>query len=159
MTNDRQLTTNNGFTMLEALIALAILALLVTIILISLPRLNSRQALEKSVDTVVSVLDDARSRTLASIGGEQYGVYIDTSRVILFKGASYSSSNPDNAVVPLNNLVATRSIALNGGGSEVVFERLTGNTGEYGTLEVYLLASTTEFRTITINLTGVVEAE
>ena len=146
-----------GFTVLEILVAISIITLVVTIITISFSKLNSAQALDKSADLVASVLDEARSLTLSSKGDSQYGIYFEDSQVTLFKGTTYSPSDPANVATNLHALVGLRNITLSGGGTSVIFKRLTGNTAETGTVEVFLKDSPTTFRTITISATGIVE--
>ena len=146
-----------GFTVLEILVAISIITLVVTIITISFSKLNSAQALDKSATLVTAVLDEARSLTLSSKGDSQYGIYFGDSQVTLFKGATYSPSDPANVVTNLHALVSLRNITLFGGGTSVVFKRLTGNTNQTGTAEVFLKDSPTTFRTITISATGIVE--
>ena len=145
-----------GFTVLEILFALSILTLAVTIITLSFSKLNSSQALDKSADLVVSILNEARALTLSSKGDSQYGIYFDASQVVLFKGATYSSIDPSNVITELNSLVGLRNITLSGGGASVVFERLTGNADKTGTVEVFLKTSPGIFKTVTINGTGIV---
>jgi len=151
------MNSNKGFTLLEILIALGILAMILTIVFFSFSKLNSSQALDKSADLVVSVLEEARSHTLSSVGASQYGVYLDEFEITLFKGTTYVPLDADNKVTALNTFVAIRDVDLSGGGSSVVFKRLTGSTDEVGTAEVYLKTDPSTFRTITISSTGVVE--
>jgi len=150
---------NKGFTLLEILFAIAILTIAITIVTFSFSKLNSQQALDKSADLVVSVFNEARSLTLSSKGDSQYGVYIEGSQVTLFKGDTYSSSDPNNAITNLNSLVNIRDVTLSSGGTSVVFKRLTGNTDDTGTLEIFLIAIPENFHTITISGIGVVELE
>jgi len=150
---------HKGFTVLEILVAISILALAVTIVAFSFSKLNSSQALDKSATLVTSILDEARSLTLSSKGDSQYGVYLEASQVVLFKGATYSQPDPANVVTSLHALVGMRNITLSGGGTSVVFKRLTGNTDETGTAEIFLKASPTTFRTITVRATGIVELD
>ncbi|OHA88634.1 MAG: hypothetical protein A3C70_03490 [Candidatus Zambryskibacteria bacterium RIFCSPHIGHO2_02_FULL_43_14] len=146
---------HKGLTVLEILFAISILTLAVTIVAFSFSKLNSKQALDRSADLVVSILDDARSLTLSSKGGSQYGVQFEASQVILFKGVAYSSSDSSNVVTELNPMVGLRNVVLSGGGVSVVFERLTGNTNHAGSVEVFLKAVPETLRTISISATGV----
>lgn len=147
-----------GFTLIEILMAVAIIGLAVTIVTLSFGGLNASQALDKSVLNVISVLDEARAKTLSAVDDSQYGVRIEESQVILFRGASYSASDPGNEVTELHALVAIRNISLSGGGASVVFQRLTGATAQPGTFEVYLRQAADTFKTVTVNSTGVAEA-
>src|SRR3990167_5520967 len=129
---------SRGFTIIETLFAVAILVLITTIVVISWSKLNASQALEKSTASVASVLDEARSLTLSAVGDSRYGVNLQESQVVLFKGDIYSPSDPDNLVTELHSAVGIRNISLSGGGVSVVFKRLTGGTDQYGAVELYL---------------------
>lgn len=146
---------NKGFTFLEILFALSIIAIAITIVSFSFSKLNSQQTLDKSATLVVSVLDEARSLTLSSVGDSQYGVFLEASQLTLFKGSSYSSSDPSNVITELNTLVELKNINLAGGGASIVFKRLTGYTDEAGSLEIFLKNSPETLRTINISSTGV----
>ena len=150
------MSKDKGSSVIEVLIVITILVVLMTIVLISLSKLNSSQSLDKSASLVVSVLDQARSLTLSSKNSSQYGVYLNSSSVTLFKGSTYNSSDPLNVVTSLDAKVGIRNISLAGGGSSVVFKRLTGSTNQSGTLELFLKDTSTVFRTINISATGVV---
>ena len=139
---------------MEMLVALAILAVAVTIIVISLSKLNASQALEKSTSLVMSVVDQAHSLTFSAKDDSQYGVYFEDSGVTLFKGATYSPSDPLNVVTAIDYRVSIRSILLAGGGSSVVFKRLTGETDQPGTLELFLKDSPAVAPAVTITKTG-----
>ena len=149
--------TNQGFTLIEILIVIIILGVVTSIVGLSFAKLNSKQALDKSTNLTAAILNEARSMTLSSIDASQYGVNLAASQVVLFKGSSYSVSDPNNMVTPLNSEVGIRSVTIAGGGTSVVFKRLTGRTDQTGTLEVYLLNEPSTFRTVTISATGIAE--
>lgn len=149
--------TDRGLTLIEILVVIVIMTIILTVVAISLSRLNSSQALDKGAMLVVSALDEARSLTLSAKNADKYGVYFEESRMILFKGETYTEGDPNNEENILNQKIKIRNITLAGGGSAVVFDRLTGNTSETGTMEVFLVETPTTFRTITVKATGVVE--
>ena len=148
---------SRGFTIIEILFAVAVLVLITAIIIVSWSKLNASQALEKSTASVASVLDEARSLTLSAVGDSQYGVNLQESQLVLFKGDTYLPSDSDNRVTELHSAVGIRNISLSGGGVSVVFKRLTGSTDQYGTVELYLRLATTTKRLINIRATGVIE--
>lgn len=148
---------SSGFTLLETLMVLAVAAIIITIVALSFGGLNASQALDKSVRNVISVLDEARNKTLSSSDDSRYGVRLESGQVILFRGSSYVSTDPDNEVSELHSLVGIRNVSLSGGGTSVVFDRLTGATSQSGTFEIYLREASTTYRTISIARTGVVE--
>lgn len=150
---------NRGFTVIEILFAVFIMALVLAIVLVSLSKLNSSQALDKSATLVASILDEARSLTLSAKSDSQYGVYFEASQIVLFKGDTYLPLDPGNVLTSLNSLVGLRNITLSGGGKSVIFKRLSGNTDQAGRAEIFLKGSPGTFRVVTIGGTGVVELD
>jgi prepilin-type N-terminal cleavage/methylation domain-containing protein len=148
---------NRGFTLMEILGVIAVMTILMTIVLTSFSTLNKNQALDKTARYVASIIEEARGNTLFSKNDSQYGVKFSASSVTLFKGATYSSSSPDNVVYELNPLVTISNISLSGGGSEMVFDRLTGNTTQTGTITLNLNSGTTTKAYVSFSKTGIVE--
>ena len=148
---------NRGFTVIEILFALIILGIAVSIVIISLSKVNDSQVLDRSTVLVASILEEARSKTLSAQESSQYGVHLEDSQIVFFRGTSYSPSDPDNVVTEINPRVGVRDVNLVGGGSDVIFDRLTGQTSQPGILEVYLRASTTMENIIIIHPTGIIE--
>ncbi|MHB0978355.1 MAG: pilus assembly FimT family protein [Minisyncoccota bacterium] len=146
-----------GFTFIELIVTVAIFSVAVSAILNSFGQLNQNQVINKNTELVATILREARSLTLASRGGNQYGAHLESSQVVLFRGSVYSSSDPDNIYYPLNTLGNISVITLAGGGSDVVFDRLTGDTSQSGTINLSLIADPSSTRTITISGTGLIE--
>jgi prepilin-type N-terminal cleavage/methylation domain-containing protein len=146
-----------GFTLLEILLVLALMSLLITVLYTSFSKINGNQALDKDAKQVAALIEDARSRTLFSKNDTQYGVHFETTQVTLFSGATYSSTSPSNELVKLNNLVNIYNINLTGGGSDMIFDRLTGNTSQPGVISFYLVTGTSSKAYLTVAGTGLVE--
>ncbi len=145
-----------GFTILEIIISLAIFLILAVIIVFSFSPLRNNQELTNTVQETINLLNSARSKTLSSEGSSQYGVHFESSRIILFKGASFSESSPDNNVVALSSLVEISVINLNGGGNNLVFQRLTGKTNNYGTITLRIKSDVSKTKIIDIKNIGIV---
>jgi len=138
-------------------VALAIVLIVTSIIIFSFSNLNSRKSLETSVLLASSILEEARSLTISSVDSSQYGVYLEDSQVTLFKGSTYSALSSDNVITSLNPKIGIRNINLSGGGSSVVFQRLTGGTQNFGTFELFVIADPDVSTMINITATGVVQ--
>lgn len=149
--------SSGGFTFIEILIVLGILSVLATLSFNAFTRFNRAQVLESAVNNVVSVLEEARSRTLSSEGDTVFGVHFatSTSRVTLFQGTNYSSSSSSNKITTFSRLVTIATTTFETGGMDVVFERLTGKTMASGTIELLLMTEPPKTKTVVVEESGV----
>jgi type II secretory pathway pseudopilin PulG len=145
----------SGRSIIEILVIVAIVGILVAIVALPFSRFRSTQALENTTNTIVSVLDQARARTLAGVNDTNYGVHVESGAITLFEGNSYSSGASGNEVYVFESPVTLGSVTVNGGGSDIVFDRLKGTTSDHGTIVVTISGVGT--RTITITATGSVK--
>ena len=150
------LNSIRGLTFLELLISIAVITVLAVMGWSGLLRYRQQAELTGSAEEGLSFLLDARTKTLASVEAAQYGVHFESDRMVSFRGATYLFGDPNNRITVLPARVEISSISLNGGGSDVVFERLTGITGQSGTLTFRLKADTAQTRMITVLSTGIV---
>ena len=121
-----------GFTFLEILIAIAIIALLSATAFVSFNKSRHVRDLTTSSQNVLSVLRLAQSRTLAGENDSAWGVRLASNQVTLFQGDTFAGS-PLTKIYPLPGSVQITNISLNGGGSDVIFKRITGETDQTGT--------------------------
>ena len=149
----------HGFTFLEVLIAVAIIAVVAALVFVSFNRSNQVSALSGSTEVIVSVIQEARTLTLASKAASQYGVHFSVDEVVLFKGATYSTSDPENRTTRIHPLVRISVITLSGGGTDVVFKRLTGGTDQNGTITLELASDPSRQEMVTVTITGIVEVQ
>jgi hypothetical protein len=144
-----------GFTFLETIISLGIILLLIVIIFVSLSSFRKTQELNNAVEETISLINLTRSKTLFSENSSQYGIHFESSRIILFKGTAFSGSSPDNEVSLMPELIEISTINLNGGGSDLIFQRLNGKTDNYGTIVLRIKSDVTRTKTIEIKSTGI----
>jgi Tfp pilus assembly protein FimT len=147
-----------GATIAEIIIVVAIVGVLASISSVSFYGFRSGQAIPNSVDEVASLLNEARSRTVSGNGGVQYGVHIQSTSTILFSGSSYSSTSTTNKMIALESLLRIASTTLTGGGSDIVFNKLTGETNQYGSFIIKNNSTTVGQKTITVSKTGLVSS-
>ena len=150
-------TSKRGVTLVELLVATAILVTIAAVGIAVFNRLIEQTALDSSVQQVLSIFEEARSRTLASENDQQFGVHLATSSVTLFVGSTYNASASTNKVTTLVRRVSISDISMTGGATEVVFARLTGKASVTGTITLTLISDTSQTHTLTINSTGLVE--
>jgi prepilin-type N-terminal cleavage/methylation domain-containing protein len=144
----------HGFTLAETLVVIAIVSLISALSLTSFASLSRNEALSANTAALATRLRDARARTLASVGGTQYGVKIATTSITFFRGASYDPSTSTNDVFSLSNYVnASSSIQT------IIFERLTGNASASGTIEMYLVSNPSIKKTVMVQTSGLVNVQ
>lgn len=144
-----------GFTLVEILVAISIMLLIATISFFSLKPYIKKERINNEVRVLTSFLQEARSKTLSSKESGQYGIRTETNQIILFKGSSYSVSDPDNVV---HNIDPSVYLSI-GGGLDTVFKRLTGEVVGI-TSDRYIILYTADGlleRTVVIHPSGLVE--
>ena len=116
------------------------------------------QALSNDEEQVIALLNEARSRTVSGDQNMQYGVHIQTNKVVLFQGTVFSDGIATNREVLFDSGNHAESISLGGGVSDAIFKKMTGETDGYGT---FLLknASGSSQKTITITKVGLASGE
>jgi type II secretory pathway pseudopilin PulG len=143
-----------GFTLLEIVLAISILTALAIITIAAFSPFKQGTDLDTTTERVLGVVLEARAKTLSSQNASQHGVHFETSRVVLFVGSTYNASDPTNEELLLPDTIDISAITLNGGGDDVIFTRLTGETAEYGTITLELLSDTSQTKQISITPTG-----
>lgn len=149
-----------GFTLIEILLVIAITGVIVAVSISPLNNLIKAQALDKDYISVAALVDQAKSLSINSKAGSQYGVRFTGSTAVLFKGINYTPGDPNNQIYDLNSRVNISEIDFDGGAAdEIVFSRLTGYANASGTVTVSLKSDPGSFKTIKIYQTGTVEYE
>ncbi len=148
-----------GFSLLELLIVIAIVALLATIGLSPLLSFKKTGDLNGALETAVSLLLEARTKTLSSENESRYGVHFGGDDTTFFKGTVFTEGASGNEVAPLPSSVEIASVSLQGGGNDVVWNRLTGETDTYGIVTFRLKSDNSKVRTLRIEKTGIISTE
>lgn len=140
-----------GISLLEILIAIAIVGFLVVIALPQFSQMRKNQVLKNGAWDIVSALGKAKNQTLASLNSSEYGVHFQSDRVIIFRGTVFSSGASDNETISLTTPASITAISLNGGGADVYFNKLSGSPSTTGTVTISNGSLT---KTITISAAG-----
>lgn len=146
-----------GFTLLETVMVIAIVTLLLAFSLTAFRNLGDNEALGKDAALVTAILAQARSLALSSKNNDQFGVHLTSSSVTLFEGTSYVAGASTNRTDSLNSRVTITAISLSGGGSDIIFRQLTGDTTNSGTVTLSQVGDATKTRSVTIYKTGLIE--
>ena len=151
-------TIKKGFTLSEVLVVLGMLSVISVVVFSIFITFRKSQSLDLDVETIVETLNQARSQTLSSYNGSVYGVHFIYPKIILFTGNTYSANDSLNKEILLNASNVTLTTSLVGGGSDVIFNRLTGSTAQSGTI-VLSAPSISKTKTINIYSTGLIETQ
>jgi prepilin-type N-terminal cleavage/methylation domain-containing protein len=152
------LTKNEqGFTISELLLTIAIFTLLASFAVVNLIKPQTSAALDASVTKFVA---DFKSQQLKSMTGsaddgllETFGVRLQTSRYTLFKG-TFNQSDADSFEVQLDTGVTVVAPI-----SQIVFSRVTGEVESYSAADSTLTftnATTGEIRYVSFNKYGAI---
>lgn len=144
---------NRGFTLIELAIVIAIIFLIATLGLISLNRARTLHALAISGQDILSVLQLAQSKTLAGEENSQWGVHIESSQIVLFRGASFPGAPLTDAYI-LPSSLEIANIIIAGGLTDIVFKKITGATDQSGTFDLRVKNSPSDMFSITIDSSG-----
>ncbi len=147
----------SGYTIIELLIVIGMISIIASIVALNFSSNRNQKSLSIALDETTSLINEARTDTLEGSSGSVYGVHFETSRAVLFKGSSFIDGTSGNKIISFDPSVSMSSIVLAGGGSNIFFKKLTGDTDQYGTL-VIQQADGSMSKTITIAQTGLVSS-
>jgi len=140
---------------MEIIASVAILVLIAAIAIQPLRSFRDEQLLTSHAERVATLLNEARLNTLASRNASHYGIQINTTEIVLFEGASFTEEGILERLL-FHSQIEVTEMDLTGGGNVVVFNRLTGNTENSGTIVLQLTHNASSTRTIEIEETGIV---
>ena len=150
-----QVTTQRGFSVVELLFAVAIIAVLAALSATTFMAVRQTEELKTATQDVWLALRSARNATLSSSGDQVYGVHIARNKVVRFSGSTYGTNSTTDMVSNFpGSVVATSS--LSGSTTDIVFTRLSGEVSATGTITL-LHSTTNATTTLTISQTGLVE--
>jgi Tfp pilus assembly protein FimT len=140
--------------MLEVVVAIAIITLISVIVYAPFNDFRAQKTLDASVEKILSAFSQAHLDTISSKDNMQYGVHIAAGEVVYYVGPTYATGTATNLVFVLHPGIEIYDISLNGGGSDVLYQRLTGSTDQNGTFKLHPKGRIDTIATITINRTG-----
>ncbi len=142
-----------GMTILEIVIVLGILAILALVLARPFLAFRDEQVLASAAEQVFAMVNEARADTLAAKNDMQYGVHFESARSVYFLGSVFSEVGVGNEIFSFPARISGTA-NLNGGGSDVVFARLTGKAAGYGSIVLILNNNGSTTRTIVISEAG-----
>ena len=159
MTN--QNSKRRGFTLIEIMVVISIIVVLVSISASAVLLFSKESNLSINAEEIIGALRQAQNKSLASEGASRYGVYFDSTsspnQYLLFNGSDYADPTRDLSFDQVNDLpgnIEIDSIILSDGGSEVVFERLTGIANQTGSISLRLKGNPAKTESVYIDGSG-----
>lgn len=133
---------------------LAVVGLLLIITIPQFSKIRENQVLKAASSDVLSTLDKARSQTLASVNSSEYGVHLQSDRVIIFTGTAYSAGAGTNETILITTPATISNVTFGGVSStsgNIYFNRLSGAPSTTGTITI---SNSSVSKIITISATG-----
>ena len=149
---------STGVTLIETLVVIAIGILLISITFYSFSSLQNNTSLQKDVAQAKSILEEARYLSISEKNDHSYGVHLQSNGFVSFKGSVYNSADIQNNTQLFDEALID-NISLNGGGSEIIFNKITGTTNTFGTFRIKTLKDLNKNSTIRIAKTGIISEE
>jgi len=152
---------NKGISLIEIIIIIAIISIITAITIPNLSSFRNQREMINTKEDIIALLNEARNSTISSKNSTNYGVHIQTDRAILFPGDVFVD-DINNKQIDFDlsvNVPSTGGLNLSGGGDDIVFERLTGNTENHGTIIIQLTSDSSVQKTITISSLGIISSD
>jgi prepilin-type N-terminal cleavage/methylation domain-containing protein len=142
---------NKGFTLVEMILAMAMLLVLFGIASPFYQKYQSKNDLDLAVISVAQNLRRAQTLAQAVDANTSWGLYLQGGSMTVFRGVSYvarNSSFDEKIIIP--------DVIIPSGLSEIVFTKFTGLPLSTGTI-ILTNTSINEVKNITINSQGMVD--
>ncbi len=122
------LLQRQGFTFVELAVVLAIMAILLTLSVVSLGGVQQQAYLSKSLDILLSDIKLQQSKAMngATEDGNthRYGIHFETNSYTLFQGDTYDPYDTTNFTVTLDGQLTFTSVTFPN--SQIIFEKGSG---------------------------------
>lgn len=148
---DKKKEKQSGFTLIEIILAVAIISIIATISISSWSSFTEGVSLNNNAKMIEAKIKLAKSYSLSALNDINYGVHFEAGSVTVFPAdTAYSVGDPDNQVFSLTNNVEI----YNGAGNDIIFNRLTGSTANSGTIGIRIINNPTKTKNISVNSQG-----
>ncbi len=159
MTATRQVTigVETGFTLIEILVTLAIVALLAALTMVNLGKPQITASVNDTVDTLVA---DLKSQQLLAMSGDSgsassqqpHGLYVQAGQYTLFAGSSYDSGDTNNYSADASQGI---SLTTTFPGAAVVFDKGSGEVHDFSDgSNTITIHGTDNTKAVTVNRLG-----
>jgi len=127
--------TLRGYTFIEVIIIVAIMATTIGLVIAWTLSSLDRAKLQASNEELISSMREVQSEARNGEDSSAHGVRLTSEGFTSFIGNSFDASAPSTRqTFTFPSSVHLTSIALNGGGIDLIFYANTGETAQYGNL-------------------------
>jgi len=123
-----QTRKNNGFSLIETVIVVAILSIVAYASLGSLGSARDRSSLQDAQASILHAFEAARSRAVTGIGMGDHGVHLEANRIVAFEGSAYTGAG-NETLLPL--FTSTNQVS-----STIIFRRLSAHASASTTVTI-----------------------
>lgn len=141
-----------GFTLLEVLVALSITALIGALALVSVTNSRRVRDLAAAGQNTLSLLRTAQTNTISGKDGSQWGVHVEGSEVILFRGSAYAGADIITSY-PVPDGIEIVDIDF-GGGQDAIFRRVDGTANQSGAFTIRVEGSSSQMFPVSVDSAG-----
>ncbi|NIA02437.1 MAG: prepilin-type N-terminal cleavage/methylation domain-containing protein [Nitrospirae bacterium] len=139
-----------GFTAIEIILVIVILGIGLGLSILYLQTSQFRADINSQVAQFSSHVRLAQSNALSGQSDVSHGIHLEETSYTIFQGDAYSPSDPLNFEIEMTGPTTIQNISLNGGGSDIIFTNILGETDDYGTIN---FVSTQTQKTISVEIT------
>lgn len=124
-----------GLTFIEVILVIALFGFVFSVVAPFTGQTTGQRKVTAASELVIDSLRQSQFSAMHGRSPQRFGVRFEADRFVMFQGASYSPSDPDNAVHQLDSDVEL-AWSLDGGVQEVLFENHRGLPSVTGTVTV-----------------------
>lgn len=117
--------------------------------------LREKSSIQKDADSIVSIIEKAKSMSSNRKNDSSYGVKFASSTVTLFSGPTFASGNVISKY-DLEKSVKVSTVSFSSNSLELSFNKITGNPNATGTIT---LSAPSHSKIVTIFGTGIIEVK
>lgn len=143
------LKDKKGFTLIEIIVVVAIVISLFAFGILIDSKAFTRTSVISEQETLVSILQKARSRAMNNIEHTRHGVFVDEDKYVIFQ-SSYDEDDEDNEKIERNENFTITGLYQ----TEIIFDQISGIPNVTG--EIKISDGVIE-KTININEVGLID--